>query len=148
MTLAETSKDTCSKNPFLTLKYEPALESLGDDYYDEVVAAKFPLHILRWRNDALLPRLGLNPQAVTDEDFIVAFGKFEGRIPLLALRYHGYQFGEYNPLCWVTVEVFSTDKCAVEMAICTTLVPKVLVKRPTLAVAMVCSPSKAVYVKF
>jgi uncharacterized protein YdiU (UPF0061 family) len=98
MTLAETSKDTYSKNPFLTLKYEPALESLGDDYYDEVVAAKFPLHILRWRNDALLPRLGLNPQAVTDEDFIVAFGKFEGRKPLLALRYHGYQFGEYNPL--------------------------------------------------
>ncbi|MBF2009093.1 MAG: YdiU family protein [Chlorogloeopsis fritschii C42_A2020_084] len=97
MTLAETSKNTNSKNPFLILNYEPALESLGDDYYDEVVAAEFPLHILRWRNDALLPNLGLDSQTVTDEDFIVAFGKFEGRKPLLALRYHGYQFGEYNP---------------------------------------------------
>ncbi|MFK0731289.1 MAG: YdiU family protein [Gloeotrichia echinulata GP01] len=90
MTLAETP------NPFLTLNYESALESLGNDYYDEVAAAEFPLHILRWRNDAVLPRLGLDPQAVTDEDFITAFGKFAERKPLLALRYHGYQFGEYN----------------------------------------------------
>ncbi len=97
MTLAETSDDTNSKNPFFGLNYEPALESLGDDYYDEVAAAEFPQHILRWRNDVLLPKLGLNPQAVTDEDFITAFGKFEERKPLLALRYHGYQFGEYNP---------------------------------------------------
>ncbi len=96
MTLAETPNHTNSRNPFLTLKYENALESLGNDYYDEVTAAEFPQHILRWRNDAVLPRLGLNPQAVTDEDFITAFGKFEERKPLLALRYHGYQFGEYN----------------------------------------------------
>ncbi len=97
MTLAETLNNTNSCNPFLSLNYEPALESLGDDYYDEVAAAEFPQHILRWRNDALLPQLGLDPQVVTDEDFIVAFGKFERRKPLLALRYHGYQFGEYNP---------------------------------------------------
>ncbi|WP_341528728.1 YdiU family protein [Nostoc sp. UHCC 0302] len=96
MTLAETPNDKNSSNPFLTLNYEPALESLGDDYYDEVAAAEFPQHLLRWRNDELLPILGLDPQAVTDEDFITAFGKFEGRKPLLALRYHGYQFGEYN----------------------------------------------------
>ena len=97
MTLAETLNNTNSCNPFLSLNYEPALESLGDDYYDEVAAAEFPQHILRWRNDALLAQLGLDPQVVTDEDFIVAFGKFERRKPLLALRYHGYQFGEYNP---------------------------------------------------
>ncbi|WP_193195974.1 protein adenylyltransferase SelO [Nostoc sp. MG11] len=96
MTLAETPNYKNSSNPFLTLNYESALESLGDDYYDEVAAAEFPQHILRWRNDALLPRLGLDPEAVTDEDFIIAFGKFQGRKPLLALRYHGYQFGEYN----------------------------------------------------
>jgi serine/tyrosine/threonine adenylyltransferase len=29
-------------NPFLTLNYEPALASLGDDYYDPVTAAEFP----------------------------------------------------------------------------------------------------------
>lgn len=96
MTLAETPNNTNSSNPFLTLNYESALESLGDDYYDEVAAAEFPQHILRWRNDALLPRFGLNPQIVKDEDFITAFGQFQGRKPLLALRYHGYQFGEYN----------------------------------------------------
>ncbi|HCF28262.1 MAG TPA: YdiU family protein, partial [Cyanobacteria bacterium UBA11049] len=84
-------------NPLLTLDYEAALESLGGDYFDEVEAAEFPQHILRFRNDLLLPKLGLDPQSVTDEDLIAAFGKFQGRKPLLALRYHGYQFGEYNP---------------------------------------------------
>jgi uncharacterized protein YdiU (UPF0061 family) len=82
---------------FLSLEYEPALESLGSDYFDEVAAAEFPQHILRFRNDQLLPLLGLDPKAVTDDDFIQAFGKFQGVRPFLALRYHGYQFGEYNP---------------------------------------------------
>ena len=81
---------------FLSLEYETALESLGYDYFDEVPAAEFPCHILRFRNDQLLPRLGLNPEDVTDTDFIQAFGKFVGVRPFLALRYHGYQFGEYN----------------------------------------------------
>lgn len=97
MTLAETANNTYSTNPFLNLHYERAVESLGEDYYDEVAAAEFPQHILRWRNDPLLPRLGLNPQFVKDDHFISAFGKFEERKPLLALCYHGYQFGEYNP---------------------------------------------------
>ncbi|MBD2360394.1 YdiU family protein [Anabaena minutissima FACHB-250] len=96
MTLAETPNTKNSLNPFLTLNYEPALASLGDDYYDEVAAAEFPQHTLRWRNDALLPKLGLNPKDVQDEDFITAFSLFQGRKPFLALRYHGYQFGEYN----------------------------------------------------
>ncbi len=85
-------------NPLLSLNYEPALESLGADYYDDVVAAEFPQQILRFRNDDLLVQLGLDPQQVSDEDFIEAFGKFANPPhPLLALRYHGYQFGEYNP---------------------------------------------------
>ncbi|MDG2990222.1 YdiU family protein [Candidatus Synechococcus calcipolaris G9] len=84
-------------NPFLALDYEPAVQSLGEAYADEVVAAEFPQHLLRFRNDDLLPQIGLNPSDVADGDFIQAFGKFEQRMPLLALRYHGYQFGEYNP---------------------------------------------------
>ncbi|MGB6167775.1 MAG: YdiU family protein, partial [Geitlerinemataceae cyanobacterium] len=83
-------------NPFLLLDYEPALESLGDRYYDIVTAAEFPQHILRFRNDDLLPRLGLEPEEVDDRNFIESFGKFEGVRPFLALCYHGYQFGEYN----------------------------------------------------
>lgn len=86
-----------STNPFLTLPYEPAFASLGSEFSDSVEAATFPLHQLRFRNDRLLPTLGLDPAAVTDEHFIEAFGRFEGRSPLLAMRYHGYQFGIYNP---------------------------------------------------
>jgi len=84
-------------NPFLSLNYEPALEALGPDYYDPVTAATFPQHTLRFRNDRLLPRLGLDPAAVSDSDFLEAFGLFQGVRPFLALRYHGYQFGSYNP---------------------------------------------------
>lgn len=84
-------------NPFLNLNYETAIESLGSDYFDEVTAADFPLHILRFRNDQLLPILGLDPRQVTDEDFTTAFGKFHCVRPFLALCYHGYQFNEYNP---------------------------------------------------
>ncbi len=84
-------------NPILALNFEPSIERLGDDYFDVVPAAVFPQHTLRWRNDDLLPQLGLDPAAVSDRDFVEAFGQFQGRAPLLALRYHGYQFGEYNP---------------------------------------------------
>lgn len=85
-------------NPFLHLQYEPEVEeNLGEDYYDVVGAAEFPRHILRFRNDELLPILGLKPEEVTDSHFIEAFGQFKSIRPFLALRYHGYQFGYYNP---------------------------------------------------
>lgn len=84
-------------NPLLFINYEPAIQALGGDYYDEVLAAEFPQHILRFRNDQLLPKIGLNSQDVKNEHFIEAFGKFHCVGPFLALRYHGYQFGEYNP---------------------------------------------------
>ncbi len=84
-------------NPLLDLAYEPALENLGADYYDVVAAAEFPQHYLRFRSDQSLAQLGVDPATVSDADFIEAFGKFQGREPFLALRYHGYQFGEYNP---------------------------------------------------
>jgi len=86
-----------NKNPFLNLPYETALENLGSDYYDIVSAADFPQHHLRFRNDSLLPLLNLDPKQVKDEHLIEAFGKFQGVRPFLALRYHGYQFGNYNP---------------------------------------------------
>ncbi|MEP0888478.1 YdiU family protein [Leptolyngbya sp. PL-A3] len=83
-------------HPFLTLPYESAFASLGEEFYDLVSAATFPEHKLRFRNDEVLPLLSLNPADVTDEHFIEAFGKFESATPFLAMRYHGYQFGEYN----------------------------------------------------
>jgi serine/tyrosine/threonine adenylyltransferase len=85
-------------NPLLGLNYEPALANLGNDYYDDVAAEDFPQHTLRWRNDDILAQLGLDPANVSNTDFIEAFGQFSGHPhPLLALRYHGYQFGNYNP---------------------------------------------------
>jgi uncharacterized protein YdiU (UPF0061 family) len=84
-------------NPLSALSYEPAFESLGGDFYDVVAAAEFPQHILRFRNDDVLTAVGLDPETVTDTDVIEAFGQFQHREPLLAMRYHGYQFGEYNP---------------------------------------------------
>ncbi|MBW4464727.1 MAG: YdiU family protein [Pegethrix bostrychoides GSE-TBD4-15B] len=84
-------------NCFFGLPYEPAFEQLGEEYYSVVAAAEFPQHSLRFRNDRLLPQLGLEPKQVSDEDFIAAFGRFELPLPPLAMAYHGYQFGEYNP---------------------------------------------------
>lgn len=81
-------------NPLLALNYEPAFERLGNEFFDRVSAADFPQHLLRFRNDDILAQLDLTN--VTDEDFIEAFGKFQGREPFLAMRYHGYQFGTYN----------------------------------------------------
>ncbi|PZU99339.1 MAG: YdiU family protein [Pseudanabaena sp.] len=85
-----------SSNSFLNLSYEPAIESL-EDYHDVVKAAEFPMHKLRWRNNQVLPVIGLEASQVSDDDFIEAFGHFQAVRPFLALRYHGYQFGEYNP---------------------------------------------------
>ncbi|MBW4697617.1 MAG: YdiU family protein [Aphanocapsa lilacina HA4352-LM1] len=89
--------DASAHNPLLQLDYEPAFSALGNDYYDLVAAAPFPEHRLRFRGDGVLRLLGLDPATVGDEHFIEAFGRFEGRGPFLAMRYHGYQFGEYNP---------------------------------------------------
>ncbi len=86
-----------SPNPLLGLPFEPAIEGLGSDYWDVVEAADFPLTRLRFRNDPLFRQLGLDPAAVRDADIEAAYGRFEARNPLLALRYHGYQFGSYNP---------------------------------------------------
>ncbi len=86
-----------SSNPLLNLDYQLALETLGDDFYDQVNAANFPENILRFRNNQILESIGLDSKTVKDDDFIECFGKFKGIRPFLALRYHGYQFGSYNP---------------------------------------------------
>ncbi len=76
-----------------------ALTTLGDGFYDPVVAADFPETRLRFRNHRAAAEVGLD--TLTDAEWIAHFGRF---VPLpdtlpqpLALRYHGHQFRVYNP---------------------------------------------------
>ena len=72
---------------------------LGPEFFDVVEPARFPAHILRYRNQAWAARLGLG--GLADADWVEHFGRLT---PLpgsferpLALRYHGHQFRAYNP---------------------------------------------------
>ncbi len=78
---------------------EKPILDLGQDFYDPVPAARFPQHILRFRNDRWAQTVGL--AELDDEQWLAHFGRFE---PLpdtietpLAMRYHGHQFRQYNP---------------------------------------------------
>jgi len=73
--------------------------ALGPEFYDLVVAAAFPKHVLRHRNQRWARRVGLD--TLSDAEWIAHFGRFEplpGSFPQpMALRYHGHQFRHYNP---------------------------------------------------
>ena len=66
---------------------------------DSVTPASFPDHILRWRNDRAAATIALDQ--LDDAQWLDHFGRFvplPGNVsPPLALRYHGHQFGTYNP---------------------------------------------------
>ncbi len=72
---------------------------LGDAFFDIVEPARFPAHILRYRNQPWAGRVGLGD--LSEDAWIAHFGRFEplpGSFPQpLALRYHGHQFRSYNP---------------------------------------------------
>jgi uncharacterized protein YdiU (UPF0061 family) len=82
----------------LDYRPSPALPALGEGHFDEVVAATFPRHALRFRNDRWAERVGLT--GLDDAAWVEHFGRFTplaGNLPRpLALRYHGYQFRSYN----------------------------------------------------
>jgi serine/tyrosine/threonine adenylyltransferase len=81
--------------------YSPATAhlDLGDGFFDKVEAARFPEHVLRYRNQRWAEKVGLG--GLTDDQWIDHFGRFqplEDNIPQpVALRYHGHQFRSYNP---------------------------------------------------
>lgn len=78
---------------------ESCVLALGDAFYDVVRPAAFPKLTLRFRNDRAAHEVGLD--ALEDDAWIEHFGRFralEGNLrEPLALRYHGHQFGSYNP---------------------------------------------------
>jgi uncharacterized protein YdiU (UPF0061 family) len=82
-------------------RYRPAPThtQLGDEFFDEVLAADFPEHTLRYRNPYWAARVGLD--TLDDERWLNHFGRF-AQLPdnlsrPLSLRYHGHQFRNYNP---------------------------------------------------
>ena len=81
--------------------FRPSLAhaALGGDFFDEVQPAKFPQHILRYRNQRWAERVGLGN--LNEAEWLNHFSRFEslpGSYPTpLALRYHGHQFRTYNP---------------------------------------------------
>ena len=78
---------------------DPAIARLSDFIGDPVAPARFPQHILRFRNLRWDGAVGLD--TLDDDQWIAHFGRFEplaGNLPKpLALRYHGHQFRAYNP---------------------------------------------------
>lgn len=78
---------------------QPVILELGEAFFDAVQPAKFPQEILRFRNDAWAERVGLG--ALTEREWQEHFAKFkplaQNLVEPLALRYHGHQFGSYNP---------------------------------------------------
>lgn len=79
---------------------DPAFARLaGAPFSDEVAAATFPQHVLRYRNQRWAERVGLG--GLPDAEWIDHFGRFHplaDNLPApLALRYHGHQFRAYNP---------------------------------------------------
>ena len=77
----------------------PVHPDLGPALFDEVRAASFPEHRLRWRHDPAAESVGLAD--LEDEEWVRHFGRLEplpGNLVVpLALRYHGHQFRHYNP---------------------------------------------------
>ena len=73
--------------------------ALGPVFYDPVEAARFPAHVLRYRNQPWAVRCGLG--GLDEAAWLDHFGRFvplPGSFPQpLALRYHGHQFRHYNP---------------------------------------------------
>ncbi|MBC7769285.1 MAG: YdiU family protein [Phycisphaerales bacterium] len=78
---------------------DPMFLKLGSEFADPVAPARFPEHILRWRNQSRAEQVGLGELSAGEWE--AHFGRFE---PLpqnmnqpLAMRYHGHQFRSYNP---------------------------------------------------
>lgn len=76
-----------------------AITALPEGFFDEVEPARFPRHVLRFRNQRWAERVGLG--SLGEAEWEAAFARFEplpGSLPRpLALRYHGHQFRAYNP---------------------------------------------------
>ena len=85
--------------PSARYRPDPRWLQLGEGLHDVVAPAGFPAHRLRWRNDRAAATVGLD--TLDDDSWVDHMGRFAplpDNLPApLALRYHGHQFGHYNP---------------------------------------------------
>jgi serine/tyrosine/threonine adenylyltransferase len=85
--------------PYEHTKPRTTQAALGPDFFDAVAPADFPEATLRYRNNRWAGRVGLD--RLSDAQWVEHFARFAplpGSFPEpLALRYHGHQFGAYNP---------------------------------------------------
>jgi uncharacterized protein YdiU (UPF0061 family) len=83
----------------MTYRPSTAHTELGPGFYDPVEAARFPAHVLRYRNQRWAEAVGLG--GLSDDEWIGHFSRFrplpDNLAEPLALRYHGHQFRTYNP---------------------------------------------------
>jgi uncharacterized protein YdiU (UPF0061 family) len=108
----------------------PQILTLASWLGDPVAPADFPSTTLRWRNDRWARTVGLD--ALDDGEWVAHFGRFAplaDNLPQpLALRYHGHQFGVYNPELG-DGRGFLFAQCAMAVAACSIWAPKVQGKR-------------------
>src|SRR5262245_27592260 len=83
------------------MRYRPApsYTDLGEGFFDAVRPARFPMHRARFKNLRWAERVGLGELTESQwEDHFARFEPLPGNLTEpLALRYHGHQFGVYNP---------------------------------------------------
>ncbi len=80
----------------MTYRPSKAHAALGPAFYDEVVPARFPLHVERFWNARWAARVGL--EGLDRNKHLARLAPLEGSLEKpLALRYHGHQFDMYNP---------------------------------------------------
>ncbi|MEQ9505357.1 MAG: YdiU family protein [Hyphomonas sp.] len=77
----------------------PPFLRIAGRFADVAVAARFPAPVLRWRNQRWAEAVNLG--ALTESEWLEHFARF-APLPFnlpepLAMRYHGHQFGTYNP---------------------------------------------------
>jgi len=81
------------------MSFQPPILAVADLMSDPVSPAAFPQAQLRFRNQRWARAVGLD--GLSEAGWIAHFARFEplpGNLPEpLALRYHGHQFGTYNP---------------------------------------------------
>ncbi|MFN3312989.1 MAG: protein adenylyltransferase SelO family protein [Hyphomonas sp.] len=77
----------------------PPFLRIAQWFADKVAPAEFPAHVLRWRNQRWAKETGLHN--LDEAAWLAHFGRFDplpgNLLTPLAMRYHGHQFGTYNP---------------------------------------------------